>query len=158
MWRPWLERRAVTVDRALANQLLSEARRWAPLETGGILLGEFVDSDRGARVTEVVGAGPGARRETNRFVPDGPWQRRQIAERYLASGRNLEYIGDWHSHPAGNGPSKLDRETARRIAREKLARCPHPVLLIVTRVALQWELRAYRFGHKRLRRVRLGEY
>jgi integrative and conjugative element protein (TIGR02256 family) len=100
-----------------------------------------------------VDAGPRARRERERFEPDGRWQKEQIAARYEASGRTLQYLGDWHSHPLGNGPSGLDRSTARRIAQAPNARCPHPVFLIVTRAPSGWELRAYRWARMRFARL-----
>lgn len=131
--------------------MLAEAAQCAPHETGGLLLGAWYQEARIVRVTELVGAGPRARRERSCFVPDGPWQRARIAERYEAVGRTLEYLGDWHSHPHGNGPSGLDRATARRIATTHSARCPHPLFLIATRINREWELRAYRFGRRRFR-------
>lgn len=145
---------AITAD--LADEMLAEARRFAPLETGGLLLGDLKGLWGAPLVTDLIAAGPGAQRERHRFVPDGPWQRRRIAERYEASGRTLDYLGDWHSHPHGNGPSRLDRKTARRIADEPMARCRQPMFLIVTRVEAGWELRGYRFGSRRFRRIPLS--
>ncbi len=148
---------AVRVERNLADQVLSEAAEFAPLETGGVLLG-FRDGGAGRDLvaTELVGAGPNSKRDRCRFSPDGPWQRARIAERYEASGRTLAYLGDWHSHPTGNGPSDLDRSTALRIATTEAARCPRPVFVIATRVAAGWELRAYRFAVRRLVRTRVA--
>jgi integrative and conjugative element protein (TIGR02256 family) len=119
------------------------------------LLGESEIGETGPMVTALVDAGPKAKRDHRRFEPDGPWQRKRIAELYEASGRRLSYLGDWHSHPRGNGPSRLDRTTARKIARTAAARCPHPVFLIATYVAEGWELRAYRFVRWRFRREAL---
>lgn len=139
----------------LTTQLIAEAVRYAPKETGGVLLGDVGESPRVSIATELVGAGPSAQREAHRFVPDGPWQRAEIATRYAASGQTLDYLGDWHSHPSGNGPSRLDHTTARRIATTPDARCPHPLFLIVTAVGSGWELRPYRFGRHRLQRIAL---
>jgi integrative and conjugative element protein (TIGR02256 family) len=148
MRRSWL-----TITPALAREILVDAARHAPRETGGVLLGTRDPSSRKLHVTELVAAGPGARREPHRFDPDGPWQRARIAERYEEAGRALAYLGDWHSHPTGNGPSGLDRRTARRIAATQRAMCPHPAFLIATRVETGWELRAYRFAFRRFSRM-----
>lgn len=148
-----LRRRRLGIDAELAERILAEAHQFAPLETGGVLLGDAGHGGVVPEITELVAAGPRARRERHRFTPDGPWQRRQIAERYEASRRTLDYLGDWHSHPAGDGPSELDRETARRIAAEPNARCPHPLFLIATRLDEGWELRGYRLGRRRFRRI-----
>jgi integrative and conjugative element protein (TIGR02256 family) len=147
----WLiDRPALTVPRSVARAILEETRGHAPLETGGVLLGYRDGPSRNLFVSELVGAGPGAVRESHRFQPDGPWQRARIAERYEASGRTLAYLGDWHSHPKGNGPSALDHGTARRIAKTARAGCRHPVFLIATSTREGWELRAYRLIRRRL--------
>lgn len=143
---------SVHLSNRLCEELVSEADEFAPRETGGILLGRAAER-AGIVVTELVGAGPGAKRTEERFVPDGPWQRVRVAERYEASGHSLEYLGDWHSHPAGDGPSELDRSTARNIASTDAARCAHPLFVIVTQVRGHWEIRAYRFGRRRFRRL-----
>jgi integrative and conjugative element protein (TIGR02256 family) len=146
-------RRAVKLSASLADDLIADADLHRPRETGGVLLG-IAGRRKGEReITELIGAGPKAKRERHRFAPDGPWQRAAIAKSYSRSSRTLIYLGDWHSHPSGNGPSELDRKTAGRIAAAERARCPHPIFLIVTRSKGSWELRAYRYGRKRLRRI-----
>ena len=150
----WLAPTEVQIASALRDAMIAEAELYAPCETGGVLLGT---SSVGRRlvVTELVQAGPCAERGRYRFVPDGPWQRQRIAERYQAAGRTLEYLGDWHSHPHGNGPSSLDRSTAHTIAATRSARCPHPLFVIATRVGRDWDLRAYRYGRRRFRPLAL---
>ena len=133
--------------------LVEQASEHAPVETGGVLLGLHDNKCRHATVTELVNAGPNAKRETHRFDPDGPWQSAQIAKLYEDSGRALHYLGDWHSHPLGGKPSPLDRATAKRIATTRAARCPHPVFLILTKLKEGWEPRAYRLARRRFRRI-----
>jgi integrative and conjugative element protein (TIGR02256 family) len=145
-----IERPVLTVPRSIARAILAETLEHAPRETGGVMLGHRDGRAREIFVSELIAAGPGAVRESHRFEPDGPWQRARIAERYEASGRMLDYLGDWHSHPKGSGPSSLDRATARRIARAPRACCPHPVFLIATCVGEGWELHAYRLARRRL--------
>jgi integrative and conjugative element protein (TIGR02256 family) len=137
----------------LSRELEAEADAHQPCETGGILLGIAGPGRRVWEVTEVIPAGPAAKREHHRFVPDGPWQRAELAKRYEHHGGALLYLGDWHSHPAGNGPSPLDNRTARHIASTSRARCPNPIFLIVTRIEDEWELRAYRLSRRRLRLI-----
>ncbi len=97
-------------------------------------------------VQELVAAGPGARRSGTSFTPDGRWQQDQIADAYRRSGRVTTYVGDWHSHPRGTGKlSRLDKRTARRVAREPAARCPHPLSMILIRDDEQWKPRPYRY-------------
>lgn len=152
-----VRRRALSIRIAapLALRLRDDSSRWVPLETGGVLLG--VERDDELEVLELIGGGPGARRERTRFVPDGEWQRQQIADRYAASGRTLAYLGDWHSHPVGGKPSRLDRSTAARIASTPSARCPRPLFIIVTREKGAWVLRGYVYARGRFRRASVRE-
>ncbi len=148
-----LSRHTLAFDGALARDVLAEAERHAPNETGGILLGYQDAHAKVIRVSDLVGAGPRARRESHRFEPDGAWQRERIAELYASSRRTLAYLGDWHSHPLDGDPSRLDRATARHIAQAPAARCPHPIMLIAACSEGRWELRAYRYARRRLNRV-----
>jgi integrative and conjugative element protein (TIGR02256 family) len=148
-----MRRRRVVISDRMAAEMIAEAKRHAPNETGGVLLGW---RGRGrVEVVELVDGGPAAHRERHRFAPDGPWQRAQIAERYERSGRTLKYLGDWHSHPAGSGPSPLDHATAAKIAETKTARCEHPIFVVPTCRSGTWKLFGYRFATRRLRGIRV---
>ncbi len=148
-------RRTLTISPTMVQRLTAQATKHAPVETGGVLLGLHDHRRRHATVTELVDAGPKAKRETHRFDPDGPWQSAQIAKLYEDSGRALHYLGDWHSHPLGGKPSPLDRATAKRIATTQAARCPDPIFLILTKVKDDWKPRAYRFAKRRFRRIKV---
>jgi integrative and conjugative element protein (TIGR02256 family) len=144
----------------IASSVLSEIKFEAecrfPLESGGILLGYRYPSRREPiRVTAQIGPGPKARHECHRFEPDGAWQDAELAHAYECSGQLLTYLGDWHSHPNGPGkPSKLDRRTARAIARCREARLPHPLFLILHGVPGDWALASHQYRWRRLRTTR----
>jgi integrative and conjugative element protein (TIGR02256 family) len=107
-----------------------ETRAWYPRETGGVLMGYRLEDH--LNVSRIIGAGPLARHLAGAFEPDWKWQQEEVASQYKASGRMLEYIGDWHSHPRGvPRPSAKDRGTARTIAISTEARCPAPLMIIV---------------------------
>src|SRR5665647_1501067 len=113
------------------------------LETGGVLLGYATETEW--VVGAVVGPGPDASHWATGFTPDAEWQAERIAELYEASGRRLQYLGDWHTHPAGSAvPSKLDRRTLRRIAHSSAARCPRPLMAILAGSSDEsWTLGSY---------------
>ena len=121
----------------------SEAGRALPDETGGVLLGWVSVDDR--IVTHVVGPGPAAHHDPDRFEPDYPWQENQIARLYESSGRKLAYLGDWHTHPGGSAaPSATDTRTLRKIADYPEARCPDPLMIILTApVDGRWAVSAF---------------
>lgn len=105
---------------------------WAswPMETGGILLGRRTDHSWSADVVHVIGAGPHARHERYGFKPDTTWQAEQVAAAW-ADDNSLEYLGDWHTHPAGTTKfSALDLAAARTITEAPLARQPNPVMMV----------------------------
>jgi integrative and conjugative element protein (TIGR02256 family) len=124
----------VFVPPGLLDALEAEGRRWAPDETGGMLVGYRTDNgaDADLVITDVIPAGPRAVRERVRFAPDGEWQQRRLEELYEESGRVTTFLGDWHTHPRGGvRPSRVDRRTFRTVAKEKGARAPFPLMLIV---------------------------
>lgn len=123
--RLWVSREAIA-------SIVAECDRAAPAETGGVLLG-YLPEGSGERVaTHVVGPGPNAIHEEDRFVPDHEYQLAEIARLYEASGRRLEYLGDWHSHPSAEGYlSDKDLRTLDRIAKSRTARVDSPVMLVM---------------------------
>lgn len=98
-----------------------------PLETGGILLGWYVDDLVVVRyaieVPDPDATGAGWTREQERA--------QAAMDAALAEVRNpwAGYIGDWHSHPAPIGPSDLDIAVMRDTSREYA----NPIALLVHR-------------------------
>jgi integrative and conjugative element protein (TIGR02256 family) len=114
----------------LFAQIVDDAVRHSPLETGGILMG--ISRGEDVWVEALVSAGPNAIRGKSAFVPDHAYQLQAVADAYRASGRKLEYLGDWHSHPRSPAyMSSQDCDTLRRISNDAAARQPRPVMLII---------------------------
>lgn len=124
--------RCVWIPRDILNSLQDDAECYSPLETGGVLLGYWVDGTSEAVVTCTVGAGPKAIHRENHFVPDYEFQESEIARFYEESGRKLQYLGDWHSHPGSRGYlSDVDQRTLRRIGKTKSARVEEPIMVVL---------------------------
>lgn len=122
-------RSTLAMPPAVVGDLLSEAWRAWPNETGGVLLG--ISGARGSVVRAVIGPGPAAEHARMSFLPDTDWQRAEVA-RLWTTAPELEYLGDWHTHPGGSpGLSALDRKTLRSIAEYPDARQPRPVMLVL---------------------------
>jgi integrative and conjugative element protein (TIGR02256 family) len=135
-----------------------EARFWAPDETGGMLLGYATDDGPQADVvvTDVLGAGPKAKRLRSRFEPDGSWQQERLERLYRSSGRTTTYLGDWHSHPTGGvRPSETDRNTYERVSKDRQSRRPHPVVVIIGLRRRRGRVAAYVFLAHELHEVEL---
>ena len=129
--------------------LTSEALRRDPLETGGVLIG-YRGEGGDLVVSAVIGPGPLAQHGAFVFVPDHKFQEVEIARLYEESGRRASYLGDWHTHPRGGcSPSPTDRRTLRRIARDRDARVPEPLMVIVAGGPDTWRIGAFQLFKKR---------
>lgn len=128
------------------------ARDLSPLENGGIVLGWRSGKDR--IVVDIRGPGPSALHGRHCFIPDHTWQVTEIHRAFEESGGDLDYLGDWHSHPDGVAEmSNLDSATLLRISR----RVKEPLMLIVAGGGMNWAAWCWK-GHlegKFLRRRRL---
>lgn len=110
--------------------MVFECTRWAPKETGGILLGYSAEDS--VVVTHVIGPGPKAKHTLYSFTPDPEWHESEISRIYKDSGRINNYLGDWHSHPKGsNLLSNKDKRVMANIAAYPPARQPYPIMAIV---------------------------
>jgi integrative and conjugative element protein (TIGR02256 family) len=132
----------------VVRQMVAEAERVSPLETGGVLVGYWVLVGQELVITEATGPGAAALHSLKRFEPDVYHDRQEIARLYAESGRFHNYAGDWHSHPAGSSElSRLDRQTLRQIARSSEAHAPMPIMAILAggrEGANSWRLAVWR--------------
>jgi integrative and conjugative element protein (TIGR02256 family) len=99
-----------------------------PLETGGALIGRYVDAST-ADVASVTGPCADARHEAYGFERGTAGLREVLDD---AWERGLYYLGEWHTHPASDpSPSRDDLATMRRFAADPAMSCPEPLLLIL---------------------------
>ena len=125
------------------DELRREATSTTPKESGGILAGYHGEHDT-VVITHVIGPGPKAIHGHDYFIPDHEFHQEEITRVYEESGRFSTYLGDWHSHPnGGNGISKTDRRTLRRIANSPAARVERPLMLIISG-ADPWQITIHR--------------
>lgn len=143
------ERTTVWWSDDVLAQLIEDAERWSPRETGGALLG--YRQGEAVVVRALVLGGPKARHRRSSFHPDGPWQESQIARSYAASGRIDTFLGDAHSHPAGVPRlSRRDRLTLRDTALHRQSRAPRALSAILASEDGRWTLAVWEFGYGRI--------
>jgi integrative and conjugative element protein (TIGR02256 family) len=141
----------------LWKELLSEADRCFPNETGGVLLGHEAADTKDLVITHAVGPGPNAIHELTAFVPDSVWQQAQIDDYYHKVGRIETYLGDWHTHPSGGSSfSSKDRKTLKRIANTPEARMPSPIMAILYGERSDWDLQIGRLSAVKISNLVIG--
>ena len=114
----------------MLNNIRDEASSKLPNETGGILMGYWSTPCVEVVITNATGPGPQAEHSLNFYKPDNKWQHEEAIRLYEEF--NVEYLGDWHSHPyASDLLSWDDKRTLRKISRHKNGRVMFPVMLIL---------------------------
>lgn len=117
-------------------------------ETGGILLGRRLD-DATLEITRASPPGPRAKHGPFSFSRDTRFLQRYLDSLYDRSKGQEDYVGEWHVHPALDAPpSRTDRRSLWRIARNRSYAPDNPILVIVERTAFEQRLRAYGFEVK----------
>ncbi len=95
------------------------------LETGGILVGSWLDNDT-VYLVGATGSGPMAEHAQYSFAVDTDYANAELT-RLRQSFPGSDYVGEWHKHPATlERPSSGDLMTARQL----LADPDYPVRLI----------------------------
>lgn len=116
----------VWMAREAYRAICEYADSFYPLECGGLLLGWRHAADR--IIVAVRGPGPRALHGRQCFVPDHASDLAEIENAFRVSNGDVDYLGDWHSHPDGVPElSGLDIQTLRAITR----RVNEPLMLII---------------------------
>ena len=117
------------ISQRVLEQIREESRRYADVETGGVIIGTCSARLKAVTVVDLLPAPPDSVRSADRFILGTSGLKKAINARHSNSGGTLFDVGTWHSHLADRGPSPLDRQTAQELAAE---RPPPSVLLIAT--------------------------
>lgn len=149
--RPNSEVRNIILLAEVAEAFFRECARALPNETGGVLVGR-VDGDI-ATVHHAVGPGPKAKHSRASFTRDGEYAQDQLDALHEASVGHYDYLGEWHSHTAFQGPSPRDKASMAEIATSTLYSTPMPVLILSVLQGQEWTLRAYQMRRGKLAEV-----
>jgi integrative and conjugative element protein (TIGR02256 family) len=118
----------------------SEASDKYPYETGGCLIGYFLDKNKEIVITNTIGPGHRSIHKNFYFKPDDEWQSNKIEKIYSKSGRLHTYLGDWHTHTLPSERlSREDKKTLSRISKYAPARAKTPIMGIMSFYG-RWEL------------------
>ena len=109
-------------------QILEHCARGGGLETGGVLVGRYVEDRTVAEVQVAFGPPPDSERGRTSFVR-GIEGLDDLLEGHRTDG--AYYLGEWHHHPNTSArPSARDLAEIRSIADSDEYACPEPLLLI----------------------------
>lgn len=117
--------RTVDISERAQRELRRLAERALPSETGGVLVGCMID-ERPA-VMDVVEIHDETATDRHYRVPEGATANAVAAARQHDA--RLGYLGEWHTHPDGSGPSTLD--VAAMLGAAEDSGTSEPVLLLV---------------------------
>jgi len=128
----------VRLLKSIWNRMVQLCADSYPHECGGILIGEYNDNLKQAKITKIMISqnSTGGRmnflresKETNNFLKK-LW--------HFVSGARY-FIGEWHSHPNGNGvTSSLDDNSMYQVAKTAKCSCRRPILIILNGGPLNW--------------------
>ncbi len=102
----------IAVSEAAQAEMRRAASDAAPNETGGVLVGTHVDGR--THVALAVEIAPAEPSRAGFTIPEG--DAKAVIESLAAEDPRLGYLGEWHSHPADQGPSATDRATMQALS------------------------------------------
>lgn len=116
------------LSEAAAATMKNAAAASHPIETGGVLVGVYVDGL--PWVTQAIQIPSTERGHSNYLIPGGATRPAVLAARQ--DDARLGYLGDWHTHPADVGPSPKDLASLALVSYRRPRR-PNPTMVVVRR-------------------------
>ncbi|MEH6503328.1 MAG: Mov34/MPN/PAD-1 family protein [Cycloclasticus sp.] len=133
------------INNSMFLQMVAEAEKWEPYETGGVFMGYQADNND-LVVTDLIDAGKNSTHKHFRFSPDQDYQLKKIADVYKKSGGAITYLGDWHTHPNTTPElSWVDKRTLTKIALTPESKNLHPIMVILGGEPEKWTLNSVQF-------------
>ena len=127
--------------------MVAALEKYHPLETGGILIGNYVNSNKVAIVEKIVCAPTDSNYRRNSFYRGTNGLTSAISE-IRDKNRNLHYLGEWHTHPNYSPQASLtDVIQMNNFAKNAVFGSTTPILVIIggtTSIGLQWGASVHR--------------
>lgn len=101
-------------------------------ERGGILMGQVSEDFSTVLVTHLTVPGPHDRSTRTTFYRHGGRAQRLAEREFVASGGQVVYLGEWHTHPATHArPSVRDRTMIHEQFEANTLCTPYLLLVVV---------------------------
>lgn len=107
----------VRVSAPVVEFIRKSSVRFKPNETGGALVGYISWGRRVVHITKLVEAPEDSTSRPSAFILGINGLKGQLIDIERDSGGTLTYIGTWHSHPQGGGPSQTDIDTLLELSK-----------------------------------------
>jgi integrative and conjugative element protein (TIGR02256 family) len=122
----------VCTDEVLANRLKKWRKAKLPRETGGVLIGTFDQENRIAYLVDIIPSPPDSTEWPTLYIRGTHGLEVAVNGVRERAGNQLQYVGEWHSHPDGYGtePSRDDKQVFRWLT-EFTARDSHPPVMVI---------------------------
>ena len=133
---PAIERAAsgwrVRTDEALLRALAVRRTYRLPNETGGVLLGSYDMQRKIIYLVAEIPSPPDSVEQPALYIRGCDGLRGRVEEAKAATDHNVQYVGEWHSHPAGDGvlPSQPDTKVMEWL-REEMRAEGHPAVMLI---------------------------
>jgi integrative and conjugative element protein (TIGR02256 family) len=120
----------VAIEQLVYESLTTAALAAKKQETGGILIGRYID---GVAVIESATVAPRDSKQGYDWFERGTHGLATILKEHWDAPTRRYYLGEWHFHPAPDGsPSWQDADQMFRVASDDRYDCGQPVLIIVS--------------------------
>ncbi|MCK9170526.1 MAG: Mov34/MPN/PAD-1 family protein [Treponema sp.] len=106
----------VSIRPQIIDELKNKMEEQFPRETGGVLVGSYVEKTKEVFITEIVDAPEDSESTPSTFVLGTKGISKEVEVISDKTGKHLMYLGTWHSHPTGGTPSNIDHQTAQRLS------------------------------------------
>jgi integrative and conjugative element protein (TIGR02256 family) len=105
----------VFLSKPVYEEMRTLSKSKFPNETGGVLLGSVFPYPKIIVITKLLFAPPDSIEKQNKFILGVSGLKEKIRKTESATNGKVTYLGTWHSHPLGGGPSFIDINTYRRL-------------------------------------------
>ena len=118
----------VRVSPRVINMIKEESKKHLPNETGGLLIGHISLVNRIFTIVDFIDAPEDSKRSSGYFELGTIGLKDKIESYEIKTNGLLTYIGTWHSHPLGGGPSCTDKRMKEKLMKDR-ENCPSVCLI-----------------------------
>ncbi len=128
----------VVLPNNIYEQLLRLCENSYPLETGGVMIGNYSLDSTYAKIARILGPAKHSKHSKSSFLRSS-YGIKDILDEEWTSGNF--YLGEWHYHPDFSAaPSHTDIQQMKVFSKDRQLNCPEPILLIIGGKKENWNI------------------